>query len=116
MTRRTLIAWIAGGIGLLIAAARWLTPSRSEASSSDPLPEGVERLELSDAEWQEVLEPKAYGVLRHEDTERAGTSPLDHEKRTGTFTCAGCFLPLFLSSQKYNSGTGWPSFFDAIPS
>jgi peptide-methionine (R)-S-oxide reductase len=66
---------------------------------------------LSDAEWRKRLSPTAYRVLRQEDTERAGTSPLNKEKRGGTFLCAGCDLPLFSSSTKYESGTGWPSFY-----
>jgi peptide-methionine (R)-S-oxide reductase len=114
MTRRSLIAWIAGGIGALGLAARLWSPTRSEAST-DALPDGVDRLELSDEEWKKILEPRAYEVLRKEATERAGTSPLNAEKRKGTFVCAGCFLPLFLSSQKFDSGTGWPSFFDKLP-
>jgi peptide-methionine (R)-S-oxide reductase len=114
MTRRSLIAWIVGGLGATAALARtWIAPSRSMAES-DPLPSGVERLELSDEDWKKILEPRAYGVLRHEDTERPGSSPLNDEKRSGTFVCAGCYLPLFLSNQKYESGTGWPSFFDKI--
>lgn len=69
---------------------------------------------LSDEEWQKRLSPEAYQVLRHEATERAGSSPLDHEKRAGTFHCAGCDLPLFSSEAKYDSGTGWPSFFQPL--
>jgi peptide-methionine (R)-S-oxide reductase len=65
---------------------------------------------LSDAEWKKRLSPAAYAVLRHEATERAGSSPLDHEHRRGTFACAGCALPLFRSAAKFDSGTGWPSF------
>jgi peptide-methionine (R)-S-oxide reductase len=65
----------------------------------------------SDAEWRKRLSPAAYRVLRKEDTERAFTSPLDKEKRKGSFLCAGCDLPLFSSSTKYDSGTGWPSFY-----
>lgn len=74
-----------------------------------------EPLEKSEAEWREILTPGEFYVLRDEGTERAGTSPLNDEKREGTFVCAGCFLPLFESSTKYDSGTGWPSFWDAIP-
>lgn len=69
---------------------------------------------LSDAEWQERLSPEAYEVLRHEATERSGSSPLDHEKRAGVFHCAGCDLPLFSSDAKYDSGTGWPSFWKPL--
>ncbi len=69
----------------------------------------------NDAEWKAELSPEAYNVLRHEGTERAGTSPLNNEKREGTFVCAGCGQPLFGSETKFESGTGWPSFFDALP-
>lgn len=61
-----------------------------------------------------TLTPEQYHVLREEGTERAFTSPLNDEKRAGTFVCAGCGTPLFLSETKYNSGTGWPSFYDAL--
>ena len=64
----------------------------------------------SEAEWREMLTPQQYYVLREHGTERAGTSPLNDEKREGTFVCAGCELPLFSSETKYESGTGWPSF------
>ena len=69
---------------------------------------------LTDEEWQARLSPEAYQVLRHEATERAGSSPLDSEKRAGTFHCAGCDLPLFSSATKYDSGTGWPSFWQPL--
>jgi peptide-methionine (R)-S-oxide reductase len=62
-------------------------------------------------EWRKLLTPEQYAVLREEDTERPFTSPLNHEKRTGTFVCAGCDLPLFSSETKFDSGTGWPSFY-----
>ena len=78
------------------------------ASSATPL-------KLSDAEWKQRLSPAAYKVLRHEGTEPPGTSPLDQEKRPGVFVCAGCRLPLFSSAMKFDSGTGWPSFFTTIP-
>ena len=73
------------------------------------------KLELSKDEWRKRLQGKAYSVLREEDTERAGTSPLNDEKRPGVFVCAGCGLPLFTSAMKFESGTGWPSFFTTIP-
>ena len=73
------------------------------------------KLQKSDQEWKELLSPEAYQVLRHESTERAGTSPLNQEKRKGVFVCAGCGQELFGSDTKYESGTGWPSFFDPLP-
>lgn len=74
-----------------------------------------EELVMSDEEWKEKLEPQAYNVLRCEGTERAFTSPLLEEHRHGVFKCAGCGLELFKSDTKFDSGTGWPSFFEAIP-
>lgn len=70
---------------------------------------------LTDAEWKARLGAEAYAVLRKEGTERAGTSPLNDEKRKGTFVCAGCGTPLFTSDMKFDSGTGWPSFFKTLP-
>ncbi len=72
-------------------------------------------LKRTKAEWRKVLSPVAYDVLREEGTERPGSSQLNAEKRPGVFVCAGCSLPLFTSAMKYESGTGWPSFFTAIP-
>ena len=77
--------------------------------------EGTFPFTLTDAEWQARLSPAAYQVLRHEDTERPFTSTLNNEKRAGIFHCAGCDQPLFESAKKYDSGTGWPSFWDFIP-
>ena len=77
--------------------------------------EGTFPFSLTDAEWQARLSPAAYQVLRHEDTERPFTSTLNNEKRAGIFHCAGCDQPLFESAKKYDSGTGWPSFWDFIP-
>jgi peptide-methionine (R)-S-oxide reductase len=70
---------------------------------------------LTDAEWQKRLSPGAFAVLRREATERPFSSPLSDEHRAGTFACAGCALPLFASKTKYNSGTGWPSFWQPLP-
>jgi len=69
---------------------------------------------LTDEEWRQRLTPEAYRVLREHGTERAGTSPLNAEKRPGTFRCAGCGQPLFRSDAKFESGTGWPSFTSPI--
>ena len=72
-----------------------------------------EKFEITktEEEWRKILTPEQFSVLRKHGTERAGTSPLDKEYRQGTFVCAGCSLPLFSSETKYNSGTGWPSFY-----
>jgi peptide-methionine (R)-S-oxide reductase len=75
----------------------------------------VEKLKLSEDEWHKRLTGEQFAVLRQEATERPGSSPLNHEKRAGTFACAGCDLPLFRSDTKFESGTGWPSFYDYIP-
>jgi peptide-methionine (R)-S-oxide reductase len=69
---------------------------------------------ITNSEWKERLSADAYNVLRKEGTERAFTSPLNDEKRAGTFHCAACDLPIFRSTTKFDSGTGWPSFFDVI--
>ncbi|MGI8525322.1 MAG: peptide-methionine (R)-S-oxide reductase MsrB [Pseudolabrys sp.] len=70
---------------------------------------------LSEDDWKRRLNEQQFYVLRKHGTERAGTSPLDHEKRKGTFACAGCDLPLFSSDSKFESGTGWPSFYQPLP-
>lgn len=88
----------------------------------DYLPEGAtpvsadDKLSLSKSEWRERLDNQlAFDVLRRDSTERPFTSELNDEKRDGVFVCAGCDLPVFSSAMKYDSGTGWPSFFTAIP-
>jgi peptide-methionine (R)-S-oxide reductase len=75
----------------------------------------VTKLNKPLSEWRQLLPAQAYAVLFEEDTERPGSSPLDHEKREGLFICAACYLPLFESKAKFESGTGWPSFFQPIP-
>src|SRR5688500_12084607 len=79
------------------------------------VPSAAEPLKLSKEEWKKRLPPQSYNVLREEGTERAGSSPLNDEKRAGIYACAGCGLPLFTSEMKFESGTGWPSFFTTIP-
>jgi peptide-methionine (R)-S-oxide reductase len=76
--------------------------------------EGHFEVSHTDAEWQKLLTPEQYYVLREHGTERAGTSPLNHETRAGTFVCAGCDLPVYSSATKFDSGTGWPSFWAPI--
>ena len=72
-------------------------------------------IEKSDEEWRRQLDPQQYSVLRKHSTERAFTSPLNNEKRQGSFVCAGCGTPLFDSATKFESGTGWPSFWQPLP-
>jgi peptide-methionine (R)-S-oxide reductase len=71
-------------------------------------------MQKTDDEWRASLTPEQFQVLRDHGTERAGTSALNHEKRSGTFSCAGCGTPLFSADTKFESGTGWPSFFAPI--
>lgn len=74
----------------------------------------VDAVSRSDEEWREILTPEQFKVLRKHGTERAGTSPLNHEKRRGVFQCAGCGADVFASETKFESGTGWPSFWAPI--
>jgi peptide-methionine (R)-S-oxide reductase len=74
-----------------------------------------EKLVLTKEQWRKRLDASQFHVLREEGTEPPGSSPLNHEKRPGIFVCAGCDLPVFTSEMKYESGTGWPSFFTTIP-
>ena len=76
---------------------------------------GGPALAMTKAEWAKLLPAAAYRVLFEEGTEPPGSSPLNHEKRPGTYLCAACFLPLFDSATKYDSGTGWPSFWQPLP-
>lgn len=75
----------------------------------------IETLEKNKDEWRELLEPEAFDVLFREKTERPFSSELNEEKRAGTYICAACFLPLFTHETKFESGTGWPSFYDHLP-
>ncbi|NNM76797.1 peptide-methionine (R)-S-oxide reductase MsrB [Sphingomonas sp. ID1715] len=103
--RRLLLFSSAAAAGLA-----WLGQgAKAAAPAADP------RFRLSAAEWRKRLRPDVYAVLREEDTERPGTSPLLKEHRAGTFVCAGCAQPVFSSKTKFDSGTGWPSFWAAIP-
>jgi peptide-methionine (R)-S-oxide reductase len=105
MNRRHLFALFAvAGLGSKLAHSQGPTPATPK----------VEPLRLSDADWKKRLTPDQYAVLRQEGTETPGTSPLNREKRKGRFHCAGCDLPLFTSETKFESGTGWPSFYAPI--
>jgi len=124
-----------GGFALLSRLPSWAQPKEkiSRAASaasphSDPLPggegespnlqgsksKGIKKVIKTDAEWKSQLTPEQYDVLRHEGTEYAFTSPLNDIHDKGTFVCAGCELPVFSSAQKFDSGTGWPSFWAPI--
>ena len=103
--RRILLASVAGLFGL--AAFRWLRTTPAQAAEKF-------EVEKTDAEWRAQLTPQQYEILRKHGTERPGSSPLLKEKRKGTFACAGCDLPLFSSDTKYESGTGWPSFWQPL--
>ena len=83
-------------------------------STTQAVSASVEKIQKSKEEWKRELTPEQYDVLREEGTERPFTSALNEEKHKGEFVCAGCALPLFTSDMKFDSGTGWPSFFTAI--
>ena len=87
----------------------------AQALAQKPATEKIEKLKLSEEEWRRRLTPQQFLILRQEATERPGSSPLNQEKRKGTYVCAGCDLGLFTSETKYESGTGWPSFWAPIP-
>ncbi len=99
MKRSTVLTGIAGLLLASTAAARAAGPE----------------VRHSDAEWRKLLPPESYDVLRHEGTERPFSSPLDHETHAGTYFCEGCALALFSSKTKFDSGTGWPSFWAPLP-
>ena len=86
-----------------------------QAQTQAPAQTPIAKLLKSKEEWRKLLPAQSYAVLFEEATERAGTSALNDEKREGTYCCAACQLPLFSSRTKFNSGTGWPSFFDSLP-
>ena len=83
-------------------------------TDNKPATEGGFPVTKTEAEWRQTLSAEQFYVLRQHGTERAGTSPLNKEKREGTFLCAGCGTPLFASETKFESGTGWPSFWQPI--
>ena len=100
MSRRNLMA-LSGAA--LLAGPSWAVAEETFEVTKTP------------EEWRAILSPAAFRVLREEDTERAFTSTLNLEKRAGTYHCAGCDLPLYSSAAKYDSGTGWPSFWEPLP-
>jgi peptide-methionine (R)-S-oxide reductase len=111
LARPALAAPPANMTGIQALQANWKTLLAEGASVPSP----GDALKLSKDEWRKRLSFEQFKVLREEGTEPAGSSPLNDEKRPGVFVCAGCGLPLFTSAMKYDSGTGWPSFFTTIP-
>ena len=105
--RRILLASFAGLAG--IAGLRWLRAAPAQATEKF-------EIEKTDAEWRAQLTPERYQILRQQGTEPPFTSPLVEEHRKGTFACAGCDLPLFSSETKFESCTGWPSFYQPLES
>ncbi len=101
VSRRRLLAGGTAGLAVAIGAWRWSTVS--------PAAESFE-VHHTEAEWRQLLTPAQFEILRQSGTERPFSSPLLHEERRGVFTCAGCNLDLFSSTTKFDSGTGWPSF------
>ena len=108
MHRRSFLELALSGAGILVAS-KFIGMEEAMAT------ERIEKIKKTNDQWKKQLTPQQYHVLREEGTERAFTSPLNDEKRAGTFACAGCGLVLFPSRFKFDSGTGWPSFFDALP-
>jgi len=108
LTRRKL------GLGVAATALAACTKTGHEAQAVETKLSDQDWASISATEWQQLLTEQEFYVLRQEGTERPFTSPLNDEKRAGTFVCAGCELPLFKADHKFDSGTGWPSFFQAI--
>jgi len=107
MNRRTFIKSAAGSASALVLM-RFALPRQAMAA------ERIEKLIRSNAEWKKLLTPAQYHILREEGTERPYSSPLNQEKRSGLYVCVACDLLLFPSRFKYDSGTGWPSFYDVL--
>jgi peptide-methionine (R)-S-oxide reductase len=98
-----------------VALSAFAVSSRFGEAETMTTTETTDYRNLSDMDWRQRLNANQYMVLRQHGTERPGSSPLNKEKRKGTFTCAGCDLPLFSSDTKFESGTGWPSFYQPLP-
>jgi peptide-methionine (R)-S-oxide reductase len=107
-TRRSFLVTSSAAIGAL---AWGLATASGDAASPPP----IAKLRLSDDEWRKRLSPQAYAVLRRAATEPPFSSPLNNQHGRGHFLCAGCALPLYASNTKFDSGTGWPSFYDHLP-
>ena len=108
--RRGMLRGLLAGSAALACAGVWLARPRRALADAARF-----EIEHSDAEWLALLGPQRYAILRQQGTEPPFSSPLDHEHRAGTFSCAGCALPLYSSATKYDSHTGWPSFWKPLP-
>lgn len=113
MRRRDFLTALGVASAAVAVPTAWslITGGRDMDASAARPGQDVAPLEKSDEEWKRILEPERYRILFEEETEPAGSSPLNDEKRDGTYVCAACFLPLFSSDTKFESGTGWPSFY-----
>lgn len=111
--RNRLVAPLIGGILVIAGALVYYFATQAPVVEHSP-EAGIETISLSEQEWRERLTEEEFRVLREEGTEPPGSSPLNEEERDGMFVCAGCQLPLFPSEYKFESGTGWPSFYDVI--
>jgi peptide-methionine (R)-S-oxide reductase len=105
MKRRSLLSWLSAASVLPFASACGAAPAKARAFP----------VTRTDAEWRRLLKPEQYAVLRKHATERPGSSPLNKEHRKGTFVCAADKNPLYSSATKFESGTGWPSFWKPLP-
>jgi peptide-methionine (R)-S-oxide reductase len=114
MERRS---FLTTGLGAALAFAFFPACAKSKGETMEKAKsmDGFEPLNKPKAEWKKILPAERYAILFQESTERAFTSPLNNEKHAGVFICAACYLPLFSSEAKFDSGTGWPSFFQAMP-
>ena len=101
--------------GLAVAATAAVPVARRLSGARAAAPPEHYEVTMTDAQWKKKLSPDAYAVLRQEGTETPGSSPLVEEHRAGTFSCLGCALPVFSSKAKFDSHTGWPSFFQPLP-
>ena len=111
LTRRQILL---GTAGVAAATAGGMALLRGQSTTATAASDGTFEITKTPEEWRKLLTPQEYAVLRDADTEARWTSPLNKEKRKGTFACAGCQLPLFKSETKFESGTGWPSFYAPI--
>jgi peptide-methionine (R)-S-oxide reductase len=110
MHRRTFLSTAIAAVGAAVTA-------RAAGAGQAKAKAAAETFEVTktEAEWRKILTPTQFQILRKHETETPGTSPLNNEHRKGTFFCAGCDLPLYSSATKFDSGTGWPSFWDPLP-